>query len=300
MTTQSKRWAAEQSPRYAATGSRAEYFNPRHYERVGYGKCFDECAPANEPSIDRTREQTPSELLRAAGHEMRTPLNAIALWLEVLRRAPAGPEQAQPIDAIGRQIEVLSRLAEDLFCAARLPAGKDRLLLRRVDLNDAVRVALESCRGHVEERFHRVVAAYHSEPLMIEGDATRLGQIAVNLIDNAAKYTPQYGRIFVKTARDGSHAVLSIRDNGIGIAPDKLRRVFDPFVQVDDPRAQRSGIGLGLALVRKWVASHGGTIKAHSQGMDQGSEFVVRFPLLAEPCPEAYSGRSTRPEEQGA
>jgi signal transduction histidine kinase len=249
--------------------------------------------------MDPPLEQTPLDVLRALGHEMRTPLNAIALGLEVLRRAPAGAEQAQPIEAIGRQLEVLSRLAEDLFCAARLPSWKERLLITRVDLNDAARVSLETCRGLIGERCHRVVAVYHPDALPVEGDATRLGQIAVNLIDNAVKYTPRYGRIFLKSAREGSHAVLSIRDNGIGIAPDKLKRVFDPFVQIGDPRAQRRGIGLGLALVKRWVALHGGTIKAHSDGVDLGSEFVVRFPLLEEPRAEVAAHGSILTEEQG-
>jgi signal transduction histidine kinase len=295
MTAQRKRWTPEQS-RYASARSRPEYFQPRHYEHAGCDERFDDGAFALGTDMVKPQEQASLDILRAAGHEMRTPLNAIGLWLEVLRRAPAGPEQAQPIDAIGRQLEVLSRLAEDLLCAARLPSWKERLLITRVDLNDAARAALETCRGLVEERCHRVVAAYHFAPLMIEGDATRLGQIVVNLIDNAVKYTPRYGRIILKTSREGSQAVLSVRDNGIGIAPDKLKRVFDPFVQVGDPRAQHGGIGLGLVLVKRWVALHGGTIKAHSQGGDLGSEFVVRFPLLQEA--RAEDG-SIQPEAQG-
>ena len=125
-------------------------------------------------------------------------------------------------------------------------------------------------------------------------------QIAVNLIENAVKYTPQFGRIVVKTARMGGDAVLSIRDNGVGIAPDKLKRVFDPFVQVDDPRVQCNGMGLGLSLVKKWVALHGGTIKAYSEGMDLGTEFVVRFPLLESARHRDRNDYLRRSEEQGA
>ncbi len=298
MTTQEKRRSVAQSLRYASTRARAEYFDPRRHERLADGERFDARLASGNACSDATLEQSPVDLLRAAGHEMRTPLNAIGLWLEVLRRAPAGREQAQPIDAIGRQVEVLARLAEDLFCAARMPSGKERLRLAPVDLNAAVRAALEACHGHVEERCHRVVAVYHPEALTIEGDATRLGQIAVNLIENAVKYTPQFGRIVVKTARVDGDAVLSIRDNGVGIAPDKLKRVFDPFVQVDDPRVQCNGMGLGLSLVKKWVALHGGTIKAYSEGMDLGTEFVVRFPLLEPARHQGGNDHPTRPKSR--
>lgn len=221
-------------------------------------------------------------VLGMLGHEMRSPINAIALSLELLRRAPAGREQGQSIESIERQLEVLTRLAEDLFLAARLPSAEEHLVMARIDLNEISRLALETCRGGIEDRRHRLFAHHESGPLAIEGDATRLRQVIVNLVDNAVKYTPPYGRIHVRTAREGNRAVLRIRDNGIGIPPEKLKRVFEPFVQVGDPRAPTRGIGLGLALVKKWVDLHGGSIKVHSDGADLGSEFVVRLPLLLE------------------
>lgn len=218
-------------------------------------------------------------MLGTLGHEMRSPINAIALDLELLRRAPAGPEQGRTIAAIARQLEVLARLAEDLFLAAQLPSGEDHFVRAPVDLNAIVQVALETCRAGIDERRHRLIVRYHADPLIIDGDAARLQQVIVNLVDNAVKYTPQYGRIVVRTAQEGDRAVLYIRDNGIGIARDKLKRVFEPFHQIGDPRAQSRGIGLGLPLVKKWVDLHGGAVKVHSDGADLGSEFMVWFPL---------------------
>ena len=300
MTTREQRSSAVQSPRYASSRARTEYFDPRRFERLADGKRVDSRIASGHACSDAALGQSPADLLRAAGHEMRTPLNAIGLWLEVLRRAPAGREQAQPIAAIGRQVEVLARLAEDLFCAAWMPSGKEHLRIARVDLNAAVRAALESCRGHIEERCHRIVAVYHPEALTIDGDATRLRQIAVNLIENAVKYTPQFGRIVVKTTRMYDDAVLSFRDNGVGIASVKLKRLFDPFVQFDDRGVQWNGMGLGLSLVKTWEALHGGTIKAYSEGMDLGTEFVVRFPLLESARHRDRNDYLRRSEEQGA
>ena len=227
----------------------------------------------------RAAQEAIRRTLRELGHEMRGPLNAIALSLELLKRAPPGPEQAQPIGAIARQLELLSRLADDLFHTAESPAGHERLWIRTVDLNEAARLALETCRAYVEDRCHRILTLYAAHPLLVEADATRLRQVIINLVDNAAKYTPPYGRICVTTAREGDVAALRIRDNGIGIVPEKLKRIFDPFVQLSDPRAQQRGIGLGLTLVKKWLTMHGGTVKVYSEGADLGSEFVVRLPL---------------------
>lgn len=230
----------------------------------------------------------PACMLGILADEMRSAVDALGISLELLRRAPAGPEQGHAIDSIARRFEVLGRLADDLRFMAQSPSAAAHVADARVDLNEITRVALDACRAGIEDRRHRLVVHYDDAPLVVEGDAARLRRVIVNLVDNAAKYTPPFGRIMVRTAREGDRAVLRIRDNGIGIAPDKLKRVFDPFVQLVDPRAHRRGVGLGLALARNWVHLHGGSVRAHSEGTDLGSEFVVSFPLLAQgtarPC----------------
>jgi CheY-like chemotaxis protein len=178
-----------------------------------------------------------------------------------------------------RQVRHMGRLLDDLLDASRISRGTIELRVQLVDLVAVVCGAVRATDPMIRGRGHECRVALPPGSIAIDGDPTRLEQVVVNLINNAAKYTEPGGRIAVELGREGREVVLRIRDNGIGIAPEMLSRIFDPFVQVGR-RVERSqeGVGIGLTLVRKLVELHGGTVAAYSEGPGQGSEFVVRLP----------------------
>jgi CheY-like chemotaxis protein/two-component sensor histidine kinase len=246
---------------------------------------------------DEGRQTT--EFLAMLGHELRNPLAPIRNALEVLRgrgSSDAGAEWAR--DLIDRQVSHLTRLVDDLLDMSRVTSGRIELQKERLDLGTLVSQAVESARSLLEERGHALSLALPDEPLLVRGDATRLSQVVVNLVGNAAKYTPPGGQVWVTVRREAEEAVLSVRDDGIGMAPDLVPRVFDLFVQ--GQRAldrSEGGLGVGLTLVRRLAESHGGTAEAQSAGPGQGSEIVVRLPALsraAEEPPPAWSAPATQ------
>ena len=212
-------------------------------------------------------------------HELRNPLGAIINALRVLERLGASDVQAIRLrELIGRQANHLSRLVEDVLDVARLRHGKLQLQQRPLDLREIARQAVDSLQAAGRCADHKIRETFAHSPVIVNGDATRLDQIARNLLDNALKYSPPHTPINVTVDRDASTAVLSIRDEGLGIGPDLLPRLFEPFAQAE-PGGAAGGLGLGLPLVRAIVEQHGGTITAHSDGVGKGSEFVVRLPL---------------------
>jgi CheY-like chemotaxis protein len=188
----------------------------------------------------------------------------------------------------------MSRLVSDLLDASRVQQGKVRLQKRPIELARAITEAVETAQPAMNARNHCLAVLLPPEPLWVEADPTRLGQILVNLLTNAARYTNDGGRIELSAARRGNRAVISVKDNGIGIPPDMLGRIFDPFTQIHEGAVRsQEGLGLGLALVKNLVELHGGTITARSSGPGKGSEFAVRLPLVSEPAEERklLSGR---------
>ncbi|MEP7084843.1 MAG: ATP-binding protein, partial [Betaproteobacteria bacterium] len=152
----------------------------------------------------------------------------------------------------------------------------------RLPLGKALDDAIETSRPLIEQAGHELVVSRGSEELVVEADPTRIVQVLANLLNNAAKFTPRGGRIELRLSRSNSAAVISVRDNGVGIAPTMLDSVFDMFTQVDQSHAQAGGgLGIGLTLVKRLVEMHGGSVEAKSGGLDAGSEFVVRLPLAA-------------------
>ncbi len=213
-------------------------------------------------------------------HELRNPLAAIINALRVLERLGAPDGHAVRLrQLIGRQARHLTRLVEDVLDVTRLRHGKLRLEREPVDLVEIVRQAVESLEAAGRGTHHVIREAYADAPVVIAGDATRLEQVVRNLLDNAVKYSPANTAIDVCVERAGSDAVLSIRDEGIGIESEFLPRLFEPFAQAERAGQRRAdGLGLGLPLVRAVVEEHGGTITAHSDGFGRGSRFVVRVP----------------------
>jgi PAS domain S-box-containing protein len=239
-------------------------------------------------TLEQEGRQT-TEFLAMLGHELRNPLAPIRNAVEIIRaREGNDPSVKSARDTIDRQVSHLSRLVDDLLDMSRITSGKVVLQREPLDLDVLVSRSVEASRAVMQERKHTLSLSLPNEPLRVEGDLTRLSQVVLNLLNNAAKYTPEGGQIWVALRREDGQAVLSVRDSGIGMAADLIPRVFDLFVQ-GERTLDRSegGLGLGLTLVRKLVESHGGTVEAFSAGPGQGSEFVVWLPAPVLPAAEA-------------
>ncbi|HEU4812734.1 MAG TPA: ATP-binding protein [Xanthomonadaceae bacterium] len=228
------------------------------------------------------------EFLSVLAHELRNPLAPIRNCVQVLAGFDAlDPAVRDLVAIIERQSATLARLLDDLLDIKRLDHGKLTLRMGPVDLNDVLRDAVEVAMPLVEERRHALQVDYDTQPCWVRGDPVRLMQVALNLLTNAAKYTPPGGHVCARLRRDASDpvapcALLTVTDDGIGIAPAQLGNVFDAYSQlgnVDD--AMTAGLGLGLTVVRQLLELHGGTVTVHSGGANQGSEFTVRLPIDA-------------------
>jgi PAS domain S-box-containing protein len=241
------------------------------------------------------------EFLATLAHELRNPLAPIrnAVQIMQLSRDDAMHENARKI--IERQLKQMVHLVDDLLDVSRISQGKVELRLEQVDVADAVLDAIETSRPLIDAgRHHLTTKLAPPRALMVDADATRVTQIVANLLNNAAKYTPEGGHIQVLAERDGHEAVITVQDSGIGLTQDMLPRVFDMFAQVDRSmeRAQ-GGLGIGLALVKRLVEMHGGSVSATSDGPDRGCRFVVRLPLirLPAPAPRLDAGHELAAEE---
>jgi signal transduction histidine kinase len=224
------------------------------------------------------------EVLAILAHEMRSPLgvirNALAI-LQLVRTSNLVVEQQ--CDAIQRQVGYLEGLIRDLLDLPRFTAGGLELHTEWLDLATAVSHAVETSRPLVDENRHQLTVSLPPRPVAIRADPTRLQQILVNLLTNAAKYTDSGGRIWLTAEVAGFVLVLRVRDSGIGIAPDLLPRIFDLFRQGPGHQSRnQAGLGLGLTLVKWLVELHGGSVAARSDGCGKGAEFVVRLPASIE------------------
>ena len=230
------------------------------------------------------------EFLATLAHELRNPLAPIVTALEVLRiKVPDDPQMQWSRNVIERQVGHMTRLVDDLLDVARISTGKAQLRKERIELSKAVHHALESVKTLIDAAGHKLSLALPQQRVVLEADPTRLSQVFANLLSNAAKYTPPGGSISLRTRLEDQTAVITVSDDGIGLAEADLEPIFNMFAQVTPPidRAQ-GGLGIGLALSRGLVELHGGTLTAASPGLHQGSTFTVRLPLAAaaeEPAP---------------
>jgi PAS domain S-box-containing protein len=232
----------------------------------------------------READRRKDEFLATLAHELRNPLAPIRNGLQILRLTGADPAaSAQVQEMLGRQVNHLVRLVDDLMEVARVTRGRIELRREPVDLSATLRSAVETSRPLIEAARHVLAFDMPADPVTLMADPVRLAQIVANLLNNAAKYTEDGGRISLTARREGNHATISVRDSGVGIPVEVLPRVFDLFAQGDRTyqRAQ-GGLGIGLTLVRTLVELHGGTVIAHSDGVGRGSEFIVRLPLGVE------------------
>jgi len=221
--------------------------------------------------------------LAELGHELRTPLAAICNALQVLALDGDDASTRESVLALmERQAQCIGRLVDDLMEISRVEHGRVPLRKKRLDLADCVARAVETVRSSIEERGHQLEVALPREPVSLNADPGRLEQVLKNLLNNAAKYTEPGGRIWLTAETQEGNVVLRIRDSGIGIDREMLPHVFDSFWQVESALDHsQGGLGIGLALVRKLVEMHGGSVSASSPGLGRGSEFVVRLPLPA-------------------
>jgi signal transduction histidine kinase/ActR/RegA family two-component response regulator len=218
------------------------------------------------------------EFLAVLGHELRNPLAPILTAVELLARNPTAAREQAVID---RNTRHLARLVDDLLDISRVTRGHVELRRERVALGSVLERAVEIASPLIARHHHKLAVA-DAEGLAVRGDPVRLAQVFGNLLTNAAKFTPAGGTIDVRVARAGERARVSVRDNGRGIPAEQARRIFEPFVQVNQRDALSGGLGLGLAIVNDLVARHGGEIRVESAGVGHGATFHVELPLLSE------------------
>ncbi|MEW6370241.1 MAG: ATP-binding protein [Pseudomonadota bacterium] len=226
--------------------------------------------------------QRKDEFLAMLAHELRNPLAPISSAAQLLRVLFADVPRIKEISGvISRQVTHMTHLVDDLLDVSRVTRGLVTINQGSVELGAVLREAVEQIKPVIDARKHHLVLDIAPYPMPVCGDRTRLIQVAANLLNNAAKYTPDGGELHVSLLRHDGVAVLRVSDNGIGIGADLLPVVFDLFTQAQrTPDRAQGGLGLGLALVRKLVELHHGTVEAHSEGLGQGSTFTIRLPLL--------------------
>ncbi|MFI5454516.1 MAG: PAS domain-containing protein [Isosphaerales bacterium] len=267
------RWVLDNGvPRFAPDGSFSGYI----------GSCLDITRRKRAEEELRNADRRKEEFLAVLSHELRNPLAPIQTAVDLLELAgtskAAGSERELAV--IKRQVQNLKRLVDDLLDVSRISRGKIELRKELVELAAVLAQAVEAVRPLFNEQCQELHVSIPEEPIFLEADSTRLEQILSNLLINAGKYTPQGGRIWLVVEHFQSEVVIHVRDTGIGIETDLLPKVFDLFLQGERRTGlSHEGGGIGLSLARNLVELHGGTITAHSQGLDMGSEFVVTLPV---------------------
>ena len=240
-------------------------------------------------ALEKAERQT-AEFLASLAHELRNPLAPISNALHLLSLRPAGdPTEQWARDVLQRQSAQMAQLCDELLDVARITRSAIVLDRQPLDMRRLVRATVAAAMPGMQARGHSLsLELEESEPLPVMGDEPRLTQVLRNLLSNAAKYTPEAGRVEVSARREAGHVLLTVRDNGVGMDPALLRSAFDLFKHSDQTASRpQGGLGVGLTLVHRLVQLHGGTVEARSAGIDRGSEFIVRLPLGGTVAPRA-------------
>jgi signal transduction histidine kinase len=226
-----------------------------------------------------------NEFLAMLAHELRNPLAPIRYMVEVMKRADGNGDLIKPaLGTIERQVQQLIRLIDDLLDVSRITHDKLNLRSEKIELASVLHHVVEAIRPACEAARFELTVTLPPQPLYLRADPVRLAQVFGNLLHNACKFTKPGGRISLAAERQGDDVVVAVRDSGIGIPSDVLPRIFEMFAQGDQTLEQsQGGLGIGLTLVRRLVEMHSGSVQAFSGGLDRGSEFVVRLPLIEEP-----------------
>jgi PAS domain S-box-containing protein len=247
---------------------------------------------ASEAALRET-DRRKDEFLAALGHELRNPLAPLRNAAAILQKSRSDDPGVRAVaDMMERQTSQLVRLVDDLLDVSRTMLGKVRLQFQVVDLRAAVQDAVQATEQARKEKSQEFSTALPGSPVWVRGDRVRLAQVFSNLLSNASRYTPQGGKISVRSWQAGNVACVSVRDNGKGILPEELPSIFDLFHQAREDQG-KGGLGIGLTLVKRFVEKHGGKVEACSEGADKGSEFVVRLPISDAPVVNAPSGEKS-------
>ncbi|CAA9419681.1 MAG: Two-component system sensor histidine kinase [uncultured Ramlibacter sp.] len=240
-----------------------------------YVDSLENQAQASRAALGRTRA-----FLRTLGHEMRNPMAPLQSAALILQKTSTDPRGQKATEILLNQIGTLRRLADDLMDASRLDSGQVRLELKTVDLRDMLKQACAGYQAAAREKGVDLQALLPSGALQVQIDPDRFQQVVANLLSNAIKYTPAGGSAWIKATEEGGYVVVRVEDNGLGIRPDLLPKLFDLFTRGDSARdVEPEGLGVGLAVVREITELHGGTVQARSPGPGKGSEFTVRLPV---------------------
>jgi CheY-like chemotaxis protein len=243
----------------------------------------------------READRRKDEFLATLAHELRNPLAPIRNSLHILRIAGNSAAAERVHDMMDRQVNQMVRLVEDLLEVSRITRGKFELRREHVELVTVIRAAVETSKPLIEAARHELIVLLPPESIVIDGDPVRLAQVFANLLNNAAKYTEEGGRIWITATREGKNVIVSVRDNGMGIPEAMLPKVFDLFTQVDrSGRRAQGGLGIGLTLVKRLIAMHRGSVEARSDGAGCGSEFLVTLPIVPAKAPADAAGGDER------
>jgi PAS domain S-box-containing protein len=242
----------------------------------------------------REMDRQKNAFLAQLAHELRNPLAPIRNAARIFRmKQSAEPDMLWASEVIDRQVDHLTRLIDDLLDVSRISRNKLELRKQRIELQDVVNAAVEISRPTIDQNGHKLVLDVSAEPIFLLADMARLTQVLMNLIINAAKYTDAGGIIELSAGREGDHAVMRVKDNGIGMETVAIPRLFEMFFQADASMDRsQGGLGIGLSLVKSVVELHGGTVEGRSAGLGKGSEFTVRVPVLESASQQAASQQS--------
>ncbi|MGE5523067.1 MAG: ATP-binding protein, partial [Rhodospirillaceae bacterium] len=258
--------------------------DPKNARSMSFSSVVDVTERKQAELALQAADRRKDEFLATLAHELRNPLAPLRSGIEIWKLRYDDPATLAQLRALmERQVTHMVRLIDDLLDVSRITTGRLELRKEPVDLADVVEAAREACAPLIESNGLRLTVKIEDAPLMVDGDSTRLIQVVENLLTNAAKYTEKNGDIDMHACRRGGHAVLTVKDNGIGIPHDKLESIFDMFSQIHGSRGKGRdhGLGIGLHIVKRLVELHGGSVIARSDGESRGSEFVIHLPLTA-------------------